>query len=775
MTYKQVVIFTACFIFYFANTIIGDEFMHKQFEEKMSEISREKFGKSLKALNKDEILAVIGSLVNEKCEYHKKGTTGKRVAYFSIEYLIGRLLWSNLYNMKNMDFVEKALINNGHSLKEFENIEDYAFGNGGLGRLAACFLDSAASCEIPLDGYGIRYKYGLFKQSFSENGEQEESPDDWQTTEDAFAIKREDESINVEFADYSVKAIPYDYNIIGYSFKSINTLRLYECKGDRNHESEAEKIYEYLYPDDSTYEGKKLRLRQQYFLVSASLQNIVNRYGIEDLENKIKIQLNDTHPVLAIPELINICIKQNIGFDDALRKCQKIFAYTNHTVMPEALEEWDCNLLRETIPQIFGIIEKINDMVRFQLSNHKDVSLEDCCIIKGDRVRMANLACFVSSHINGVAGIHTDILKKETLAQWYSIYPQKFTNKTNGITQRRWLGLCNPVLCNFLSKLCNCDIVEETDKIKELENFKDDSEVLSALSEIKSENKKKLCELVKDKYNIELNENSVFLAHIKRIHEYKRQLMVAFAIVHLYQKIKKGELADLPPMTFIFAGKAAASYKIAKSVIKYINNVARVINNDPDINGKLKVIFLPNYNVSLAEKIIPAADISLQVSLAGTEASGTGNMKFMMNGAVTLGTFDGANIEICEKAGEDNNYIFGMREDEVSLLKNSYSPELIYNQNPEIKDVVDSLVSGRFGERYGFKDIYDSLLNDSNPDRYMVLADLMSFIDTLKRAVKDTANKEDFTKKSLKNIANSSYFSSDRTVREYAEDIWFKE
>lgn len=749
--------------------------MHKQIEEKLSEISRDKFGKSLKALDKEEVLSVIGSFVNEKCDFHRKETDGKRVAYFSIEYLIGRLLEANLYNMKNIELLETALENNGHSLKEFSDLEDYAFGNGGLGRLAACFLDSAASCEIPLDGYGIRYKFGLFKQSFSEDGSQIESPDHWEKYRDAFAIKKAEERVTVEFADYSVEAIPFDYNIIGYSFKSINNLRLFECKADSAQKQEAEKIYEYLYPDDSTYEGKKLRLRQQYFLVSASLQTIVRKFGIDELESKIKIQLNDTHPVLAIPELINICVKNNISFDDALHKCQKIFAYTNHTVMPEALEEWDCNLLRETIPQVFGIIEKLNEMVEFELSNHKDISLEDCTIIKGNRVRMANLACFVCSHINGVAGIHTEILKKETLSQWYKIYPEKFTNKTNGIAQRRWLGLCNESLSDFLSKLCDCDIVEETEKIGELEKFREDSEVLSVLADIKLENKRRFCNFVKESYNLTLNENSVFLVQIKRIHEYKRQLMAAFAVVYFYRKIKKGELTDLPEMTFVFAGKAAASYKIAKSVIRYINNISAVINNDIDVHGKLKVIFLPNYNVSLAEKIIPASDISLQISLAGTEASGTGNMKFMMNGAVTLGTYDGANIEICQKAGEENNYIFGLREDDVARLKGSYSPKDIYGGNSEIKDVVDSLVSGHFGERYGFKDIYDSLLNDKNPDRYMVLADLMSFIDAIKSAVEDWEDKEKFSRKSLMNIANSAYFSSDRTVREYAEDIWFKE
>lgn len=748
--------------------------MYRQFEEKLSEISREKFGKSLKALDKDEVYSVIGELVKEKCENHIKESDGKKVAYFSIEYLIGRLLWSNLYNMNNTDCVEKVLRDNGHSLSELEDLDDYAFGNGGLGRLAACFLDSAASCELPLNGYGIRYKYGLFRQSFSDSGEQIESPDDWQKYTDAFAVKKEDESVNVEFSDYTVKAVPFDYHIIGYNFKRINTLRLFESKAVCCNEYDAEKIYEYLYPDDSTYEGKKLRLRQQYFLVSASLQSIVNEYGVEELENKIKIQLNDTHPVLAIPEFINICIKHQISFDAALAKAKKIFAYTNHTVMPEALEVWDINLMREIIPQIYGIIEKINDMLKCEISNNPNVSYDKCAIVTDSVVRMANLACYVCSDINGVANIHTEILKKDTLSQWNALYPEKFNNKTNGISQRRWLGLCNKSLTDFLSKLCGCDIIEETEKIIELEKFKDDSEVLKALADIKLKNKEALCEFIKKKYNVDLDKDSVFIVQIKRIHEYKRQLMAAFAIVHLYFRMKKGELSDMPGMTFIFGGKAAPGYKIAKSIIKYINNISRVVNNDPDIKGRLKVLFLPDYNVSLAEKIIPAADISLQISLAGTEASGTGNMKFMMNGAVTLGTYDGANIEICQMAGEKNNYIFGLRENEVNSLKESYSPENIYDRNLEIKDVVDSLVSGKFGERYGFKDIYDSLINDENPDRYMVLADLESFIERLKDCVYDASDKEIFVQKCLKNIAHSSYFSADRTIREYADDIWFK-
>ena len=749
--------------------------MYKQFQEKLTEISREKYGKSIKALDKEELYGVLGALINEKCDFHRKQTDGKTAIYFSIEYLIGKLLFSNLYNMKNTDCVEKVLSDNGHSLSELEDIDDYAFGNGGLGRLAACFLDSAASCEISLDGYGIRYKKGLFKQSFSSDGSQVEQSDEWQKISDAFAIKREDESVYVEYADYKVKAVPFDYNIIGYNFKRINTLRLYEARKETCHEYDAEKIYECLYPDDSTYEGKKLRLRQQYFLVSASLQNIVNKYGLENLEDKIKIQLNDTHPILAIPELINICIKANLSFDDALLKCKKIFAYTNHTVMPEALEEWDCSMMREVIPQIYGIIEKIGDMLIHELSGNEKVSYEDCAVIRDGRVKMANLACFVVSDINGVAGIHTEILKKETLSQWYKLYPEKFSNKTNGITQRRWLGLCNRPLADFLSKLCGCDVVEDTEQIKRLEAFGDDSEVLRELCEIKHQNKINFCRYAKAAYDIDIDPESVFVVQIKRIHEYKRQLLAAFGAVYLYLRIKKGEYQHLPKVTFIFAGKAAAGYKTAKSIIKYINNVSSVINNDKDIDDRIKIHFIPNYNVSLAEKIIPASDISLQISLAGTEASGTGNMKLMMNGAVTLGTYDGANIEICNEAGEDNNYIFGMREEQVSRLKGSYNPEKLYKETPLIKDVVDTLVSGKFGERYGFLDIYDSLINAHNPDKYMVLADLEAYLETLTKALENYKDSESFNKKCLMNIANSAYFSSDRTVKEYAGDIWFKD
>ncbi len=748
--------------------------MDKPFEEKLKLMSREKFGKSLESLDKKELYGLIGEFVNAKCEAHKKDTPNrKRAAYFSIEYLIGRLLESNLYNMRNIDLTEKSLEDTCHSLSQLRDIEDYAFGNGGLGRLAACFLDSAASNEIPLDGYGIRYKYGLFKQKFTEDGSQSEHPDDWNNLGDPFAIKREQESVTVNFADYAVKAIPYDYYIIGYNFKRINTLRLYECVKVNGNESDAERIYEYLYPDDSPWEGKRLRLRQQYFLVSAALQNIVNKHGLENLEDKIKIQLNDTHPVLAIPELINICVKSNMGFDDALLKCEKIFAYTNHTVMPEALEEWDSRLMRETIPEVYGIIQKINDMVLFQFSNHKDIDFERCAIVIDGKVKMANLACYVCSNINGVASLHTEILKDKVLSHWYKIYPDKFTNKTNGIAQRRWLGLSNPSLTHFLSRLCGCDIIEEIDKIEELLKFKNDEEVLKQLSEIKKLNKEVLCRYIEEKEGVSLNPDSVFFIQVKRIHEYKRQLLGIFLAVYFYLEFKNGELGDMPPITFIFGGKAASSYKIAKSIIKYINTVAKTVNSDSEVGGKIKIVFCENYNVSYAEKIIPAADVSMQLSLAGTEASGTGNMKFMMNGAVTLGTYDGANIEICQKAGEENNYIFGMREDEVNEIKPGYDSKKIYEENETVKTLVDTLIDGTFGNENEFSDIYDSLINTHNADRFMVLADLCDFINKSIEAAKDYKNTMEFSKKCLINIASSAYFSADRTVREYAEDIWF--
>ncbi|MGN0487606.1 MAG: glycogen/starch/alpha-glucan family phosphorylase [Acutalibacteraceae bacterium] len=750
--------------------------MNKPLEERLINYSRDLYGKSMESLDKRELYSVLAAYINEKCDAHKRNDRpGKRVAYFSAEFLIGTLLRSNLYNMNITDLVSLALRDTGHDLDELRDIDDYAFGNGGLGRLAACFLDSAASCDMPLDGYGIRYQYGLFRQSFSKHGEQLEEKDDWaRELGDPFAIKKEEESVTVHYADFSVKAVPYDYHIIGYKFKTINTLRLYQSEADGEKNEKAFEISDRLYPDDSTREGKILRLRQEYFFTSAALQNIMDRYAFDSIEDQIKIQLNDTHPVIAIPEFINQAVKRDHGFDEAFNKCKKIFAYTNHTVMPEALEEWDEDIFAEILPQIYGIIKKINDMLIFEASETEEASYEKCKIISRGKIKMANLACYVCSHINGVAKIHSDIIAAVTLNQWYRLYPDKFTNVTNGITQRRWLGLSNPRLTSFLSRLCGCDIVENIEKIERLKAFENDAEVLKQLREIKTENKKDLCEYIRRRENISLDPESVFLVQIKRIHEYKRQLMAAFLCVHLYRMLKNGEGEELPKMTVIFGGKAAPGYKLAKSIIRYINTVAKAINSDPETQEKLKVVFVENYNVSYGEKIIPAADISLQISLAGTEASGTGNMKFMMNGAVTLGTYDGANIEIAERAGEENCYIFGMREKEVEERKGSYDPEKLCRENPLLLELAQSLIDGSFGEKNEFEDIYASLFCGTQADRFMVMADLSSFIDTALLAIKDSRS-EEFLKKALVNIASSAFFSSDRSVREYGEKIWFAE
>lgn len=748
--------------------------MEKTFEKTLIEISNKSFGKGIDALNEMELYSVLGQFINEKCLNHEKTNEDRKTAaYFSAEFLIGTLLRSNLLNLGITELTEKTLNDFGRNLSELDMVEDYAFGNGGLGRLAACFLDSAASNEIPLDGYGIRYKYGLFKQSFDKNGEQVHSKDNWQISGDPFAMRVDNERVKVSFLDYSVYAVPYDYFVIGYKFKSVNRLRLYEAESCECDKEKADELFSYLYPDDTTYEGKRLRLRQQYFFTSASIQNIINRLGIDKIEERIKIQLNDTHPVIAIAEFVRLCMLRGITIENALDKAGKIFAYTNHTVMPEALEKWDCELFKSILPDVFAIIEQINSRLMMLLADKSEELKKRCAIIEGEKVHMANLACFVCSDINGVAKIHSDIIAKSTLSQWYSLFPSRFSNKTNGISQRRWLALANPDLYEFLCKLCDSDLCVEIGKIERLASFKDDIQVLEKIKAIRYNNKKKLCEYVRKTSGIELNSESVFFVHVKRVHEYKRQLLCAFLIVYLYNALKKGDIRDLPPMTFIFAGKAAQSYEMAKKIIKFINKIADKINTDDEMKDKLQVVFLENYNVSLAEKIIPAADISLQISQAGTEASGTGNMKLMMNGAVTLGTYDGANIEITQFASKGNNYIFGLDETAVNALKKEYEPKKFYEGNKDLKTVVDALIDGSFGKTEEFIDIYDSLLSGSNPDRFMVLADFMSFCETVLLALKDYEHTNCFFKKAVMNIASSAFFSSDRTVNEYAENIWF--
>ena len=536
----------------------------------------------------------------------------------------------------------------------------------------------------------------------------------------------------------------------------------------------AEVITKVLYPEDNHSEGKSLRLSQQYFLVSATIQDIVRRHlkvysTLDNIPEVVAIHLNDTHPVISIPEFIRLMMQLGKDFDFAFEKAKKIFAYTNHTVLAEALEKWDISLFKEVLPDIYKIIELIENRLESEISTAK---AEKIRIIDGKAVHMANLACYISKSINGVAAIHSEIIKEITLNSWYEIYPDKFNNKTNGVTQRRWLFLANPELYRLLDELTHGKINNDFYSIKEIEKYAEDKAVLDKLFSIRKENKKKLCEYICEKENIKLDCDSVFDVQIKRLHEYKRQLMNILAVIGIYLRIKEGSIASFPKTVFLFGAKSAPGYHMAKKIIEFINVVAEKINYDEETKEIIKIIYVSNYDVSYAERIIPAADISEQISLAGKEASGTSNMKFMMNGAVTLGTLDGANIEITEKAGKENNYIFGLTEDKVREYENSYDPLEEYEENDEIKRIIDTLKDGSFCEENRFEEVYNSLLNE---DKYYVIKDLPDYIETKIKAIKDTQDKYTFMKKCIINTANSAGFSSDRTIKEYAEDIWFKE
>ena len=764
--------------------------MNKEYFDNIENLLLLEFNKSFDNSDSTELFYAIGKSFNNYClnnlyapEYNEK-----KACYFSAEFLVGKLTKSNLFNTGLLKETEEYLNSKGRSLNEFENFTDYALGNGGLGRLAACFLDSAASCDIPLDGFGIRYKYGYFRQSFVDNKQSEEA-DNWLKCTEPFGIKDKDNSVIVNFSDYFVKAIPYIYLIPGFNNKRLNKLVLFESaavnefnysvfdSGEYNKAYEdsikAQIISASLYPNDNTTEGKKLRLRQQYFFSSASLQYIFNnlkknRKDLSKIEKYICIQLNDTHPVISIPEFIRLMMNNGFDFEFALEKAKMVFAYTNHTVLAEALEKWDISLYKKLLPEIYQITLKMQKRLENEFNGKLS---KDMVIIDTNNVHMANLACFISKSINGVAEIHSEIIKKSTLFGWYKAYPYKFNNKTNGVTQRRWLFLSNPELYSLLQELTEKKITEDFTSLKLLEFYSENDEILERLYNIRKNNKVKICEYIYEKEGIRVNPEAVFDVQIKRLHEYKRQLMNILSIIIIYNRIKKGSLTDFPEVNFIFGAKAAPGYFAAKRIIEFINCVSKVINNDDEV--KIKIVFVSNYDVSYAEKIIPSADISEQISLAGKEASGTSNMKFMMNGAVTLGTLDGANIEIVEKAGYENNYIFGLTEHEVQKTEGSYVPKKEYNANREIKKVVDSLIDNSFcKENNAFRDLYDSLLNI---DKYYVLKDLIPYTETRIRAIKDTQNKHDFMKKCLYNTANSAGFSSDRTIKEYADEIWFKE
>lgn len=724
----------------------------------------------------------------------------RRACYFSMEFLVGRAVFNNLLCLGIYDETEAVLNEMGKSLSELEEIEDAALGNGGLGRLAACFLDSAASLDLPLDGYGIRYKYGLFKQGI-ENGFQTETADNWTKYGDPWSVRHDEETVEVKFNGQTVKAVPYDMPIFGCKTNHISTLRLWQSEAinefDFNlfnqqkyteatlEKNSAEDISRVLYPNDDTREGKKLRLKQQYFFCSASLQDITkkhfDRFGsLENISDSITIQLNDTHPVISIPEFIRILVNSGMDFERAFAITKKVFNYTNHTVMPEALEKWECGLVEELLPEVYSIILQINEKLIAEMFAKEKTSeeIEKIKIVRNGLVNMADMAVYCSSYVNGVAEIHTEILKDTVLADWYKLYPERFQNKTNGITQRRWLALCNKELSDLITELLGSDKwITNLDELKKLSGYAEDEEVINRFMNIKKNNKKALADYIQKNEGITIDPHSIFDIQIKRLHEYKRQLLNAFSILYIYFGIKSGEIINMNPVTFIFGAKSAPGYRRAKGIIKFINEIAKLVDNDEEVSRYVKVVFVSNYNVSYAEKLIPAADVSEQISTAGTEASGTGNMKLMLNGAVTLGTYDGANIEIVQEAGEENNYIFGARVEELKEIMPEYNSRKILSENPRIRQVVQTLIDGTVsdgGTGY-FRELYFSLTDGASwhsPDNYYLLGDLENYIDVKLKCIGDFGNKKLIGKKMWLNMCNAGKFSSDRTIKDYAENIW---
>ncbi|MBQ9515456.1 MAG: glycogen/starch/alpha-glucan phosphorylase [Ruminococcus sp.] len=747
--------------------------------------------------------AVMGEIADNWTKARKKHAEERRAYYFSAEFLMGRMFYNNLYCMGILDEVRDLLKSKGIDINQFEDIEDAALGNGGLGRLAACFLDSAATQEVPLDGYGIFYQYGLFKQLIKD-GYQVEVADDWLKYQDPWTIRRYDQKVTVNFADSTVVAIPYDMAIIGYGTKNVNTLRLWKAEPVEGfdfiafnegryddavkNKNNCENISKVLYPNDNSYDGKILRLKQQYFFSSASLQDIIRKYkkkfgnDFSHFSEMTAIQLNDTHPVVSIPELIRLLGLEGVDFDQAFDIAQQTFSYTNHTVMAEALEKWDTGLMKMIIPEVYAIIERINERQWHDLK-YKGVdeyNINAMRIIWDGKVHMARLAMYVSSYVNGVAWIHTEILKNDVLKEWYWVYPERFQNKTNGITQRRWLGLCNPELAAFITERIGSGWIKDMRKMDKLAEYIN-ADSVKEFNKIKYQKKKQLAAYIKKMDGYDINPKFIFDIQVKRLHEYKRQLLNAFSIMWIYFRIKSGQLPNFQPTCFIFGAKAAPGYKRAKAIIKYINEIANLVNNDPDTKDKLQVVFVSNYNVSYAEKLVVAADVSEQTSTAGTEASGTGNMKFMFNGAVTLGTYDGANVEIAQQAGEENEYIFGGRVEDIERLKKEgYDAREIYNNNPMIKRVVDTLIDGTFNDNGAqgegsFAELHNALINGTNwhhCDHYFLLYDLPDYVAKKLQCNNDYKDRIAFGTKCLQNVAHCGNFSSDRTIIQYAEEIW---
>ena len=744
----------------------------------------------------DALGQAVMMAISDNWSHAKKCLMSERKAfYLSAEYLIGRLVYSNLFNLGILDELKKLFAKRGVDLAILEDVEDAALGNGGLGRLAACFMDSAASINVPLSGYGLRYRFGLFKQSFNAKGGQVEAADDWTKFGDPWSYRRYNHTVKVEFADQTVLAVPYDVPVIGYGTDNINTLRLWQCEAEEEldfnafndqdyaraltQKNKAENITRVLYPNDTTREGKQLRIKQQYLLCSASLQDMMRTYKLahgNDLSRFgefYAVQLNDTHPAMSIPELIRLLMLEGMDFDSAFNVAQKTFSYTNHTVLGEALEKWPLELLSSVVPQIADIICKIDHKMRTEITmDFKERREKKLFIVDEDIVHMANLSIYVGSYVNGVAEIHSQILKDDCFKNWYSIFPERFQNKTNGITPRRWMGLCNPELTSMVRGLIGEDYLSDLDKIGALKDHINE-DTIKRFNDIKRTKKEQLCEIIEKNEGIRLNPDFMFDVQVKRLHLYKRQLMNIIAVVDIYFRLKEGRLPNFYPTAYIFGAKAAPGYEDAKSVIRFINRVADMINNDPAVNDKMKVVFVQNYNCSYAEHIIPAADISEQISPAGLEASGTGNMKLMLNGAVTLGTLDGANVEIAEEAGAENEYIFGHTVEQINALKGSYNARALYldPKNADLKRALDTLVDSTVETDLGMYHVFQQLVEGGN-DQYYLLLDYPSYIEAKLKANAEYADRMEFGRKCMMNVASAAKFSSDRTIRQYAEEIW---
>jgi glycogen phosphorylase len=777
-----------------------------------------KFGRTIQDSHISERYEIIGHMIRDYAGQNMKKlrTTDnkkhpRQLIYFSMEFLIGKLMLSNLQNLGIYELVEEGLKDLNLSLQELIDMEtDAGLGNGGLGRLAACFLDSIASLGYPGHGNTIRYDYGFFKQKIV-NGKQVEVPDIWLKNGNVWEVKNYKHAVDVKFYGQAetylktdggyairtvnalnVRAVPYDMAVIGYRNGMTNNLRLWSSEPTEENIPSNQSFKEYLqtvkeithglYPDDSTEQGKILRLRQHYFLVSAGLQSVVGSHyrrfkRVDDIADYFVFQLNDTHPILAIPEFMRIMMDEhNLTWDAAWSQLTRCMAYTNHTVMIEALEKWPIQYIQPLLPRIYMIIEEIHrrSQLEFSQKHITEDARKNMAIIKDGMVYMANLAIFSTFSTNGVAALHTDILKADTFKDFYQLYPQRFNNKTNGITHRRWMMYSNPALAKTISDRIGEGWKTQPNQLEKLLPFKDDAKLQTELGNIKLANKKALAIFLKKHQGVDLNVNSIFDVQIKRLHAYKRQLMNVFHIMYLYQRMKQDASFKIPPRTFIFGAKAAPSYFYAKKIIELIHSVAKIVNGDPAVNAFLRVVFIENYGVSISEKVIPASDISEQISTAGKEASGTGNMKFMMNGAITLGTLDGANVEIADLVGENNCVIFGMKVDEVNELyqNRSYRVWDMYAKQPHLKSIIDSLIDGTWSEGNldTFRPIFDEIMHRN--DEYFLLKDFDAYAAAHEKIGNMYQNQKQWHSMAIVNIARSGFFSTDRTIQQYIDDIW---